>query len=273
NRLRRGLAREDVFTVGIEIAMTESMAYCDVVLPAANAYESHDLYGAYGHHWLQRAEPVLPPPGEALPNTEIFRRLARRFGFDDPCFGDDDATLMDQALDATHPRLGGRRPSTLPTDRATRMVAADGQPLALMVNVVPATPSGRIELVSDLLAERWGAAARVPAWRPRPADAPPLTLVSPASARRISSTLLPTGGRAGEAPPLLMHPGDAAARGLADKPWCSGTAYSLADIAVGVALGYLDFRFPQIDWRTAHANLARLADKLAQRPSFAATLP
>ncbi|MBL8383661.1 MAG: glutathione S-transferase [Burkholderiales bacterium] len=65
----------------------------------------------------------------------------------------------------------------------------------------------------------------------------------------------------------------AAARGLADKPWCSGTAYSLADIAVGVALGYLDFRFPQIDWRTAHANLARLADKLAQRPSFAATLP
>lgn len=215
NRLRRGLAREDVFTVGIEIAMTESMAFCDVVLPAANAYESHDLYGAYGHHWLQRAEPVLPSPGEALPNTEIFRRLAQRFGFDDPCFADDDAALMDQALDATHPRLGGRRPSTLPTDRATRMAAADGQPLALMVNVSPATPSGRIELVSDLLAERWGAAARVPAWRPRPAGAPPLTLVSPASARRISSTLLPTGGRAGEAPPLLMHPGDAAARGLA----------------------------------------------------------
>ncbi|MEN9630032.1 MAG: hypothetical protein RJA10_3260 [Pseudomonadota bacterium] len=214
NRLKRGLARDDVFTVGIEIAMTESMAYCDVVLPAANAYESADLYAAYGHHWLQRAEAVLQPPGQALPNTEIFRRLAQRFGFAEPCFADDDAALMDQALDASHPRLGGRRPSTLPTGAATRMAAPDGQPLALMVNVMPATPSGRIELASDLLADRWGPAARLPAWRARPPGRPPLTLISPASARRISSTLLPTGGRAGEAPALLMHPDDAAARGL-----------------------------------------------------------
>ena len=76
--------REDVFTVGIEIAMTESMAFCDIVLPAATQFECDDLYGAYGHHWLQRAEPVIRPLGEALPNTEIFRRLAARFGFDDP---------------------------------------------------------------------------------------------------------------------------------------------------------------------------------------------
>lgn len=215
NRLARGLAREEIFTVGVEIAMTESMAYCDLVLPAANAFECADLYGAYGHHWLQRADPVLPPPGEALPNTEIFRRLAQRFGFDEPCFADDDATLMDQALAADHPRLGGRRPSTLPTDRATRMAAPDGEPLALMHNVQPATPSGRIELASDWLARRWGEPVRLPAWRPRPAGAPPLTLISPASARRISSTLLPWGGRAGEAPPLLMNPADAQVRGLA----------------------------------------------------------
>ena len=65
----------------------------------------------------------------------------------------------------------------------------------------------------------------------------------------------------------------AAARGLADKAWCSGTAYTLADIATGVALGYLDFRFPQIDWRERHANLARLAEKLAKRASFADTSP
>ena len=61
--------------------------------------------------------------------------------------------------------------------------------------------------------------------------------------------------------------------GLADKPWCSGIHLSLADIAVGCALGYLDFRFPQIDWRTRHPNLAKLADKLAARPSFIDTLP
>jgi glutathione S-transferase len=61
--------------------------------------------------------------------------------------------------------------------------------------------------------------------------------------------------------------------GLADKPWCTGNAFGLADIATGCALGYLDFRFPHIDWRARHANLARLAEKLAQRPSFAETLP
>jgi glutathione S-transferase len=61
--------------------------------------------------------------------------------------------------------------------------------------------------------------------------------------------------------------------GLADKPWCSGIHLSLADIAVGCALGYLDFRFPQIDWRARHPNLAKLADKLATRQSFIETLP
>lgn len=216
NRLRRGLAREEVFTVGVEIAMTESMSYCDVVLPAACAYECDDLYAAYGHQWLQRARPVVAPPGQAVPNTEVFRRLARRFGFDEPCFADDDAALMDQAIDATDPRLGGQRPSELPLDRATLMTGADGKAFALMVNVLPATPSGRIELQSEELAGRWGEHARLPQWRPRAAGAPPLTLVSPASAKRISSTLLPHGGHRDDAPLLWMNPADAAARGLSD---------------------------------------------------------
>jgi glutathione S-transferase len=65
----------------------------------------------------------------------------------------------------------------------------------------------------------------------------------------------------------------AMARGVGDKPFAAGIHFSLADIAVGCALGYLDFRFPQIDWRTPHPNLARLSDKLAQRQSFIDTLP
>jgi glutathione S-transferase len=65
----------------------------------------------------------------------------------------------------------------------------------------------------------------------------------------------------------------AMSKGLGDKPFCSGIHFSLSDIAVGCALGYLDFRFPSIDWRAGHANLARLADKLAQRPSFIETMP
>jgi glutathione S-transferase len=62
-------------------------------------------------------------------------------------------------------------------------------------------------------------------------------------------------------------------RGLAAKPWCAGSHFSLADVAVGCALGYLDFRFPQIDWRTPHRNLAQLYDKLSARPSFQETKP
>ena len=61
--------------------------------------------------------------------------------------------------------------------------------------------------------------------------------------------------------------------GLADKPWCSGIHLSLADIAVGCALGYVAFRFPQIEWRESHPNLAKLADKLNTRQSFIDTLP
>ena len=66
---------------------------------------------------------------------------------------------------------------------------------------------------------------------------------------------------------------DAISTGLADKPWCTGIHLSLADIAVGCALDYLSFRFPQITWRERHANLARLATKLAARASFADTRP
>ena len=71
-----------------------------------------------------------------------------------------------------------------------------------------------------------------------------------------------------------VHAGiGAMARGLGDKPYCSAIHLSLSDIAVGCALGWLEFRFPDIGWRAEHANLARLADKLALRPSFADTAP
>ena len=60
-------------------------------------------------------------------------------------------------------------------------------------------------------------------------------------------------------------------RAQGERPWCVGVYMSLADIACGCALGYLDFRFPDIDWRSRHANLAKLADKLGQRPGFIAT--
>jgi anaerobic selenocysteine-containing dehydrogenase len=213
NRMRRGLMREDIFLVGIDVALTESMALCDVVLPAATHFEQDDIYGAYGHHWLQRAEAVIPPVGDALPNTEIFRRLAARFGFDDPCFEATDRELIDEAIEPGHPALKGRRPSQIPIREPLRMTAPDGRPLALYDTHKPTTPSGKVELVSDVLATRWGPDARMPAFRPRDARFP-LMLISPASDARISSTLLGDGGAPSETPPLLINPKDAAARKL-----------------------------------------------------------
>ncbi len=212
NRMRRGMAREDVFFVGIDVTVTESMAQCDVLLPGATHFEYPDLYAAYGHHWLQRAEQVIAPQGELLANTEIFRLLAARFGFDEACFRDDDAALMDQAVDPADRRLGGVRPSQIPTDSAVQMTGPDGKPMVMFENVFPATPSGKIELELASLAAKWGEQARLPGWREPEGDYP-LRLISPASDKRISSTL---GGLAGSAsaPALRMHPADAGRRGL-----------------------------------------------------------
>jgi glutathione S-transferase len=65
----------------------------------------------------------------------------------------------------------------------------------------------------------------------------------------------------------------AISQGLGEKPWCSGNHFTLADVAVGCALGYLDFRFAHIDWRGDYANLAKFSDKVAARPSFVDSLP
>jgi anaerobic selenocysteine-containing dehydrogenase len=211
NRMRRGLAREDLFTVGIDVVMTDSLAYADVVLPASSHFEYDDLYPAYGQHWLQRAEPVIRPVGGSLPNTEIFRRLAARFGFDDPIFRATDAELMDDAIDPADPRLGGVRPSQLPTDRALPMTIG-GEEAVLFANVFPKTPSGKVELASGYLEGKFG--QRLPGYRPY--EAPyPLVLISPASDRRITSTF--GGSKPSDGPPPLeMHPDDARTRGLTD---------------------------------------------------------
>jgi anaerobic selenocysteine-containing dehydrogenase len=211
NRMKRALARSDLFTVGIDIAMTDSMQYADVVLPACSHFEYADLYAAYGQQYLQRAAPVIAPVAEALPNTEIFRRLAARFGYHGPEFTASDAELIDAAVDSTDPRMQGLRGSELPLDLALSMEYQGAEPV-LFGNVWPATPSGKVELQSALLAERYGAA--LPGFRPL-GSGYPLTLITPASDKRITSTF---GGLAvNDATPVLeMHPTDAAGRNLAD---------------------------------------------------------
>ena len=211
NRVMEALSREDLFTVGCDVAMTDSMAFADIVLPACTHFEYADIYPAYGQQWLQRAEAVIPPVGDSLPNTEIFRRLAARFGFDEPLFRDTDAELMDAAIDGSDARLAGVRPSALPTDRALPMEFDGGDPV-LFENVFPATPSGKVELYSASLEEAHGCG--LPDYSPVE-SAHPLTLITPSSDKRINATF---GGLSDSdgMPELEMHPGDAEVRGLAD---------------------------------------------------------
>jgi anaerobic selenocysteine-containing dehydrogenase len=104
-----GLARPDLFKVVLEQFMTDTAAYADVVLPATTQLEHLDVIFSWGHQYVTLSRPAIEPRGEAKPNTEIFRLLARRLGLDDPCFRDSDEQLVDAVL-ATAPsrvRLDG----------------------------------------------------------------------------------------------------------------------------------------------------------------------
>ena len=212
NRMRRALSREDLFVVGCDVVMTDSLAYADVILPASSHFEFDDVYTAYGQSYLQRAAPVIAPVGESLPNTEIFRRLAARFGFDDPAFRDSDEALMDAALDPADPRLQGMRPSQLPLDRALLMNTADDEPVMMCATVKPGTPSGRITLFSADLEARFGYG--VPRYEPLVAEAA-LMLISPSSSRRTNATFGNDPASQGTER-LEIHPADAARRGIAE---------------------------------------------------------
>ena len=98
NSVLRGLAREDLFTVVHEQFFTDTTSYADIVLPAATFLETKDVQGAYGHYFAQISSQAIAPLGEARNNTFVFRSLAQRMGFSEPCFSDSDDDLIEQAL-------------------------------------------------------------------------------------------------------------------------------------------------------------------------------
>src|ERR687898_570822 len=99
-RARAALAREDLFTVVIEQVPTDTTDYADLVLPSTMQTEHLDVHDGYGHLYLAWNEPAVEPPGECLPHTEIFRRLARAMGLREPALYDDDLTLARALLDS-----------------------------------------------------------------------------------------------------------------------------------------------------------------------------
>lgn len=148
NKVRKGLEREDLFTVVHDLFITETAMYADIVLPATSAFENIDFYTSYWHHYIHLQEPVIRPIGESKSNTDVFRMLAKAMEFDESDFKDDDVELIKQSLNQTNnPYLEHvtyeklKKHSYIKANRTSH----------LLDNLK--TPSGKIELYSHQMEE------------------------------------------------------------------------------------------------------------------------
>ncbi len=207
-RVRRGLAREDVFVVVHEQFLTETAQYADVVLPAATFLEQDDVYRSFGHRWLQVGYRILAPPGEARGNVATFAAIARRLGLAREVWDVEERQLVNELLSASRERLGAAS--------LDRLLAGEPTKLAPRVGAPRGTPSGKIELASSA-AERAGL-PRVARWTPDDAggDGGAFWLVTAPSRATHNSTFSHSGrhlARAGR-PHLYLNPADATRLGI-----------------------------------------------------------
>ena len=207
----QGFAREDLFTVVLEHFKTDTADYADFILPATTQLEHWDIHTSYGHTDVLLNRPAIAPVGGARTNTDIFRALAARMGFDDPCFAESDESLCRSAIgdERDFEQLLEHGFASLPVPDAP--FAQGGFP----------SPSGRCEFFSQRLADQGldGLPDHLPNYElAAPGGRYPLAMISPPARNFLNSTFVNVQSlRDIEAEPVLeMHPQDAAARGIAD---------------------------------------------------------
>ena len=217
-----GFARDDLFVVVHDLFRTDTADFADVLLPATSPLEHLDVHHSYGHLHVQANNPSIAPLGEALPNTEVFRRLAAALGFDEPCFRDDDDDLARSAFCADDARIAGWDWEAVKRDGFRR--------LALPERYAPfahggfPTPSGKCEFASASEA----AAGRDPLPEvilpresrhndPVLAARYPLAFLSPPARNFLNSSFANLPGFLAEerGPCLVIHPDDAGPRAIA----------------------------------------------------------
>ena len=224
NLVLQGLRREDLFSVVIEQFMTDTARHADYILPATTQLEHLDLFWSWGHAYLTLNQPAIEPVGEALPNTEIFRRLAHRMGFSDACLQESDEDMVRAALTSTHSYAQGITYERLKQDGWARLnIPEDFRPFA---NGGFATVSGKCEFYSEGLASQGldPLPSYIPA-REGPQGAGearsryPLSLTTAKSALHFlnsSYANLPRHLEAEGEPLLDLHPHDAIARNISN---------------------------------------------------------
>ena len=216
-KVSAGFAREDLFTVVLEHFQTDTADYADILLPATTQLEHFDVVKPYGHYDLMVNEPAIEPLGESKPNTRIFALLAKRMGYTDACFDDDDETIAAAGLSAHGDDLdaargvGWFRMSSVMPDEARYASGGFG------------TPSGKVEFHSPS-AEAAGLDP-LPTYHPPYEDTRgalasryPLAMISPPARNFLNSTFVNVASlRATEGEPWIdVHPLDAAPRDIGE---------------------------------------------------------
>jgi anaerobic selenocysteine-containing dehydrogenase len=232
NAVLTGLAREDLFTVVSDIFITDTARYADIVLPATTSPEHDDINRSYGHYDIVLNRRAIDPVGDSLPNTEMFRRLAKVMAgmcpelnaLADPCFDESDESMIRAGFDWDHKTLAGQSFDTLERDGFLRLnyPKKDGFITPFMHGGF-GTPSGKCEFYSETLAKR--------GLDPLPAYTPPreysdtalsarfpLALNTPPARNFMNSTFanIEELAKPHGAPMVQLHPSDASSRGIAN---------------------------------------------------------
>ncbi len=216
-----GFSRTDLFTVVHDVFITDTADYADIFLPATTQLEHYDLHTAYGHLYVLANNPAIAPVGEALPNSEVFRRIAAGMGYTEDCFRDSDEDICRQALASEDPRMQGIEWDKLKAAGWMRLNVPEIYAPFAEGNFP--TPSGKCEFYSET-AKRQGLDP-LPAWTPPRESAGsnpqlakrfPLAMISPPNRHFLNSSFanLPFALAEAKEPFLDIHPEDALERDI-----------------------------------------------------------
>ena len=273
--VRRGLAREDLFTVVLEHFQTDTADWADFVLPATTQLEHWDVHTAYGHYYASLNRPAIAPVGESLPNTEIFRRLAAAMQLEEPSLRDDDITMIRQVLTSNADSMRGVTFDELAERGWVRLQVP--RPFLPFAEGGFLTPSGKCEFVSPRMASAgldavptYIAPYESPESDPALAARYPLQLISSPAHQFLNTTFvnIPSLRRAAREPECIMHPDDAGPRGMASDQVVQiqndrGAFHARLRISDGIRPGVV--WAPSIWWTKLAADGRNANDTTSQR--------
>ncbi len=299
NAVRRGLERDDLFTVVHELFFTDTTDYADFVLPATTFLEHTDIQGAYGHYFVQLSQQAIQPLGEARSNVWLFSRLAERMGFTEACFSDTPEQMIRQALaigsDGRSKNPGMEHITLANLESEGHIPLAlhaepEAQPFQPFASGSLPTPSGKIEFFSETLAaagldglpgftppaeSRWGEAARIY----------PLELLGRKGDNYMNSTFANLPGHrkmeSRTSQKLEIHPLDAQSRGVSEgdrvRVFNDRGALELAamlnpNLPAGVVAARLDWAKLHPDGANVNALTSERLTDIGGGPTFYSTL-